>query len=110
LRVFPMVLPPCALAQVQLEPLGGNRMVDAPNPALDQRPEALDGLGVNIPVHVHLGGMLNAAMTVPLRSQRRVSGSLICEDVRSGKDVGVDMGERGCLALGRYDAGHELDA
>ena len=54
-----MVVAPRVLVQVGLEPLGGHGAVDAPQSTLDERPEPLDGLGVDVPIDVDLGRMVD---------------------------------------------------
>jgi hypothetical protein len=44
-----MVVAPC-LVKVGLKPLRGNGVVDAAQPTLDQRPEPLDGLSVDVAI------------------------------------------------------------
>ena len=59
-----MIIPERVLVQVPLKVLCGNDVVYAANPPLHERPEAFDGVCVDIPTHVHLRCVVNAVMEV----------------------------------------------
>src|SRR2546422_1252448 len=91
LGVFPVVVPPCVLVQIRLEPLRGDRMVDAPNPALEQGEEPLDGLRVGVALNVDAGRVVDPPMRVTPLAHALVDGGLVGEDHRTREDVFRDV-------------------
>jgi len=77
-----MVVPKTILIKIGLKVLRRDSVIDTINPALDQRPEAFDGVGVNEATGILLGRMLNRLMGVPE----------LLDKVVASKFVGVDRG------------------
>ena len=80
-----MVVPEPVLVQIGLKVLRRYCMVDAINPALDQRPKALNGVGVNEATGVSLGRMLNRLMGIAELLDKVVAPEFV------GVDRGVDV-------------------
>lgn len=62
-----LIAPIVAIAvfvQVRLQIFLTDRVIHSTNAALDEAPEALDGVGVNIAHDVDFGGVVDAAMRV----------------------------------------------
>ncbi len=90
-----MVVAPRVLVKVGLEPLGRYRAVDATQPTLDERPEPLDGLGVDVPVHVDLRGVLDAIVSCDLKAfEVVVDTELVGEDGRGREQVNAGESRR----------------
>src|ERR1017187_3630742 len=80
----------------------GNRMIDTTNPALHQRPEAVDGLCVDISAHVHLLCVANAAMVISALLERVINRVFVCEDSGLWQHILFDVGHhRGALNVRR---------
>ena len=62
-------------------------VVDATNPILGQRPESLNGLGMDIPTHIDLFLVSDPLVLIPFGTQLVVEPSLIGENGRFGQDM-----------------------
>ena len=102
-----MVVPESVFVQVGLEKLLANGMVHATDPTLNQRPEALNGVGMNVPDDVDLAAVVDAPVVVTTNPRNRVVGSkLIGVDGASRKDVLLNdatQGSGGCVGDGFGD-------
>src|SRR5438067_2248426 len=74
------VVTPRILAQVVLQMLLGNGMIHAANAALYERPEAFNGIGVNIAAHVNLFRVRDPLMLVSSLAEKVISAVLIRVD------------------------------
>jgi hypothetical protein len=63
----------------------------ATQPTLHQRPEALDGVGMNVSTHVDVRRVLNPAMVIALGRKRVVGRVLVRVDSRSRQYPALDV-------------------
>lgn len=89
-----MIVPEGVLVQVPLKVFRGNDVVDAANPPLHERPEAFDGVGVDIPTHVHLRRVVNAVVEVARLPQSAVRLPFVGIDDGTGHDVLGDQRDK----------------
>src|SRR5437879_4137542 len=61
IRVLPIVVPELELIDVQREIFGADLMERSDDAALHQRPEAFDCVGMDVPMHIFPGPMVNCA-------------------------------------------------
>src|SRR5687768_14321194 len=81
-----MVVPEAVFVDVRLQPLAGHAVVNAVQPALEGRPEALDCLDVNHTAGVLVVGVVNPLMLVEAR-HGAVDVPAVRVERRSGLDV-----------------------
>lgn len=75
-------------------------MIDTGNATLDQRPKAVDGVGVNIAANVNLGGMVDLLMLKPIHFERSVSAHVVSNNRCVGTDMLFDRGnENGVIGI-----------
>src|ERR1035438_9620816 len=75
-----MAVAPSVFVEIALQMLLGNGMIDATNTAFYERPETVDGLRVDIPAHIHLLCMADAAMVISVFPERVINRVFVCED------------------------------
>ena len=100
------VVAPRVLVQVALEPLRGDMAICAEDAALHQRPEAFDGVRVNVARHVDASRVVDRFVGVARLGETVVQPCLVGVNDRGGFDVGGDLAhDRGPWAV-RNDARH----
>ena len=115
-----MVVPEAILVQIGLKVLRRHCMVDAINPALDQRPESLNGVGVDETTGVSLGRVLNRLVGIAELLDKVVASQFVRVDrsvdvsrhllPKNGQqspslDVGYNLGCHRATALNDADHG-----
>ena len=84
----------------------GYRVVDAPHAVLNERPESLNRVRVDIPAHVDLFGVVDAVVLVSRVGQSVVDLVFVGEDGRSGHDARRDVRHDGGACDVRHGHGH----
>src|SRR5207253_9573855 len=81
------VVAPRPLVQVALEPLVRDGVMRATDARLEQAEEAVDGLGMHVPVHVDAGLVLDPPMDAALLAEPLIRLVFVGEDYRTGEHV-----------------------
>src|SRR5580693_4080197 len=74
--------------EICLQIVRRNRMIDATNPVLNQTPQALDGVGVNVALHVDARGMLDSA--VPIVQRNSIFAAQVADAIVGTKLIGIN--------------------
>lgn len=83
-------------------------MMDTTDAALNQAPEALNGVRVYVSHDVDSAGMMDAMMQVPCASYSAVTQEFVGEDGALGHHVLFDRGQERCRRRVRSDPGDDL--
>ena len=105
LFVVAMVPPIGVGVEVGLQFVSADLMVHAVDAALHKRPEAFDGVRVNIAAHVDGGCVVDALVLEALLLKPVITGMFVRVDHRSGENAGFDVGEKASSGRIRHDSG-----
>lgn len=95
------------LIQIGLEVLPTNCMVSTPNAPLHQRPETLQGVGMDIPVNVDFGLVVDTSVVITHPVDPIIAGKLIGVDGRGGEDMFPNHRQQGICAHIGNDLGND---
>lgn len=109
IRVFSIVISELKFSDVQMQILFANFVECADDPALQDRPEAFDGLRMNCAVNVLVRPVVNDAMRVSLLSKALVSGPVVrAQQGNLVRDRLVDECAQGFTLNVLDDAGNDV--
>lgn len=107
-RVLAIVVTEAELIQVERQIIGAHVVIGADDSALQERPETLNIIGVDLPAHIFALTVIDGLMREAYRVQMRVAGMLVSRDEinLSAHGFANELAERTDISIFDYLADH----